>query len=193
MIDPYKLSLCTQPQSVGAHDVRPFFLAEGKKVHGAFLGADLAGKIEQSITALAEPVVEQLGYELVEVEFAKEGPDYVLTVFINKPEGITIDDCEIVSKAIDPLIEEADPIEQQYFLSVSSVGLDRPLKTAKDFHRNLGKTITVKLYAPINKTKEFTGVLRSADDQAVVLECAGSEIELPMKSIAVAKPFINFN
>ena len=109
----------------------------------------------QKAEQLLKKTVEELGYELCDVEFVKEYGDWVLTLYIDRPGGVTIDDCERVSRAVDPILDEADPIEQQYFLSVSSLGLDRPLKKDADFQRNLGKRIEIKLFAPVNGTKEL--------------------------------------
>ena len=108
----------------------------------------------QKVELLLKQPVEALGYELCDVDFIKEYGDWVLTLYINKPDGITIDDCELVSRAMDPLLDETDPIEQAYFLSVSSLGLDRPLKKDADYNRNLGKRIEIKLFAPKNGKKE---------------------------------------
>lgn len=152
----------------------------------------MSKRVEALVTKLVMPKVEEMGYEFVDVGFEKEGQDFVLTVYISKPGGITVDDCEKVSIAIDPIIEDADPIEQSYFLSVSSVGLERPLKTQKDYERNMGKEIVLKLFAPIDKKKEFVGVLKSADGDAVTITCEGNDIRFNIKDIALAKPYLKF-
>ena len=103
-------------------------------------------KTVDAVDALLRPVVSQMGYELDEVEFIKEHGNWVLTLYIEKPDGtVTLDDCEAVSRAVDPILDEADPIEQAYYLSVSSIGIDRPLKKDRDYERNLGNKITAKL------------------------------------------------
>lgn len=147
-----------------------------------------AQKVEQ---LLKEPV-EALGYALCDVEFAKEHGDWVLTLFIDKEGGVNIDDCERVSRAIDPLLDEADPIEQAYFLSVSSLGLDRPLKKDADYLRNIGKRIEIKLFAPKNGRKEFTAELLRFDDTTVTLLLNGAELTLERKAIALARPELVF-
>lgn len=152
----------------------------------------MSKKVEQMIETLVKPVVETLGYELADVEFAKEGTQWVLTLFISKPEGITVEDCERVSIAIDPIIDEADPIEQAYFLSVSSLGLDRPLKKDRDFERSIGKEITAHLFAPIDKKKEFTGVLVSFNEDSIAVEISGKQVVLPRKAVSIVKPYIKF-
>lgn len=103
-------------------------------------------KTTQTVEALLRPVVTGMGYELDEVEFQKEQGNWVLTLYIEHQDGrsATIDDCEAVSRAVDPILDEADPIEQAYYLSVSSIGIDRPLKKDRDYQRSLGSPITVK-------------------------------------------------
>ena len=109
-------------------------------------------KITEKVASLVAPKIGELGFELYDVEFNKEYGSWELLIFIDSPSGVTLDDCERVSTAIDPIIEEADPIEQAYFLTVSSVGIDRPLKLSKDFDRSIGSKIDVKLYtAPSDK------------------------------------------
>lgn len=116
-------------------------------------------KTTQTVEALLRPVVTGMGYELDEVEFQKEQGNWVLTLYIEHQDGrsATIDDCEAVSRAVDPILDEADPIEQAYYLSVSSIGIDRPLKKDRDYQRSLGSPITVKLYAPLKGQKGVYG------------------------------------
>ena len=141
-----------------------------------------------------QDTVTELGYRLYDVDFAKEPEGYVLTLYIDSDDPITLDDCEKVSRAVDPILDEKDPIVQAYYLSVSSVGLDRPLKIEEDYKRNLGKKIDIKLYAPINKQKLFTGILESydADSFTVTIEKTGEKLTLTKKSVASAKPHIDF-
>ena len=100
---------------------------------------ELRLKLTDRIFELTESKVRELGYELYDVEYQKEYDNWVLTLYIDSKDGISLDDCEIVSNAVDPILDEADPIEQAYYLSVSSVGIDRPLKKDKDFQRSIGK------------------------------------------------------
>ena len=93
-------------------------------------------KLTDKIFDIVEPTVTALGYELYEVEYQKEFDNWVLTLYIDHPDGVSLDDCELVSNAVDPVLDAADPIEQAYYLSVSSLGIDRPLKTDKDYKRN---------------------------------------------------------
>lgn len=106
-----------------------------------------------------EPMIEKLGYDLVDLEFVKESGSYFLRFYIGKPEGITIDDCQIVSEAVGNKLDELDPIQLSYYLEVSSPGLDRPLKTDKDLKRNLGKDIEINLYKSLDGKKKLTGEL----------------------------------
>lgn len=117
------------------------------------------------------PIIEKLGYEVVEVEFAKKIDGMNLTFYIDSPNGITLEDCERVHRAIDEPLDEINPTgDVKYILNVSSCGLDRPLKTNKDFKRNLGKEVDIKLYKAINKQKEFTGKLVGFTDETITIE-----------------------
>lgn len=118
-------------------------------------------KTTEIVDSLVRGKIAEMGYELDEVEYVKEYGNMVLTLYIDSENGVTIDDCEKVSRAIDPILDENDPIEEAYYLSVSSIGIDRPLKKDKDFERNMGKKLQVKLYAPINKKKSFSASLRA--------------------------------
>ena len=147
-----------------------------------------AQRVEQ---LLKQPVAE-LGYELCDVDFVKEYGDWVLTLYIDKEGGVNIDDCERVSRAVDPMLDEADPIEQAYMLSVSSLGLDRPLKKDADYSRNIGKRIEIKLFAPKNGKKEFAGELVTFDEANVVVHLESGELVLERKAIALARPELKF-
>ena len=146
----------------------------------------------QKVEQLLKDPVESMGYTLCDVEFIKEHGDWVLTLYIDKPGGVSIDDCESVSRAVDPLLDEADPVEQTYFLSVSSLGLDRPLKKDADYERNLGKRIEIKLFAPKNGKKEFAGELIRFDENSVVIRMETGELTLERKAIALARPELVF-
>ena len=116
------------------------------------------------IRALIEPAITQAGYFLWDVEFRKEGGDDTLFVLIDRDEGIGIADCETVTRLIDPILDEADPIEQSYYLEVSSAGIERNLKTPEHFALSLGKTVHVSLYQPRNGKKELTGTLDASEN-----------------------------
>ena len=151
-------------------------------------------KTVDAVDALLRPVVSQMGYELDEVEFIKEHGNWVLTLYIEKPDGtVTLDDCEAVSRAVDPILDEADPIEQAYYLSVSSIGIDRPLKKDRDYERNLGNKITAKLYAPHKGKKEFIGELIAFDENSFTIEVSGAEMKILRKDASSVRPYIDFN
>ena len=149
-------------------------------------------KLTDRIFELLEPTVNNLGYELYEVEFQKEYDNWVLTLFIDRPEGVDLDDCERVSNAVDPILDEADPIEQAYYLSVSSIGIDRPLKKDKDFQRNIGKKLDVRLYAPMDGKKEFAGELVSFGEESFIVKTDKGEKEIARKACALIRPHIDF-
>lgn len=155
-------------------------------------------KITETVAEAVRPTVEALGYVLDEVEYQKEHGNWVLTLYIESPEGITLDDCEKVSRAVDPVLDEADPIQDAYYLSVSSIGIDRPLKKDKDFARNIGNKLDIKLYAPVNKKKEFCGTLLSYDEKAFTVALIGKggaaegEMTFARKDAALIRPHIDF-
>ena len=150
-------------------------------------------KTVDTVQALTQGAISALGFELIDVEFQKEQTDWVLTLYIDSPDGITIDDCERVSRAVEPLLDAADPIPQSYFLSVSSPGLDRPLKKDADFARGLNKKVDVKLYAPQDKKKEFQGTLLRFDaDSFTIEEQGGRERTILRKDAANVRPHIDF-
>ncbi len=125
---------------------------------------------ERKTEVLLKPLMEEHQFELVDVEFVKEAGNWFLRVYIDKPGGITIDDCELISRALSDKLDEEDFIVESYILEVSSPGLGRPLKKEKDFVRSQGQSVEVKLFRPIEKQKEFTGILKSWDKDTVTLE-----------------------
>ena len=142
--------------------------------------------VAERVFNLIKETVEAEGVELWDVRFLKEGASWYLRVFIDKEDGITIDDCTNVSHAIDPVIDEADPIDKAYFLEVCSPGLERELTRPEHFERMIGQKITVKLYKAIDGKKEFTGVL-SAYGEEVVLTAEDFELKINANDISKAK------
>lgn len=126
-------------------------------------------EIEQHCTELVTPIIEENNFELVDVEYVKEGSDFYLRVFADKDGGINIDDCVLISRALEAKLDEADKIKDAYILEVSSPGLTRPLKKDKDFKRSIGKLVEIKLYKQHNGSKEFCGVLESFDDTTITI------------------------
>ena len=125
---------------------------------------------EQKTEELLLPIIEKNQFELVDVEYVKEGSNWYLRAYIDKPGGITVDDCEVVSRALSELLDQNDFIEDSYILEVSSPGLGRPLKKEKDFQRSLGEEVEIRTYRAINRQKEFVGVLKGYDKESVTIE-----------------------
>ena len=112
---------------------------------------------EAKTEELIQPLIDSRGFELVDVEFVKEGSDWYLRVYIDKDGGISVNDCEDISRAFNEILDREDYISEQYIFEVSSPGLTRPLKKEKDFKRSIGKLVDIKLYKPMEKVKELTG------------------------------------
>lgn len=127
---------------------------------------------EQKTEAILLPIMEEYGFELVDVEYVKEGGTWYLRSYIDKPGGITVNDCETVSRRLSDILDEQDYIEDSYVMEVSSPGLGRPLKKEKDFKRSLGEEVEVRTYRMIDKQKEFTGILKDYDENTVTIEFA---------------------
>lgn len=153
------------------------------------------GNIAQTVRALAEPIAQQLGYELWDVEYVKEGADYYLRISIDSEEGITIDDCEKMHRAIDPVLDEADPIEDAYHLEVSSCGIERELKTDRHIAACEGWQVEVRLYAAVDGAKVWTGELEGTDETGAVLVACdpdGTERAFPKEKIASLRTVYDF-
>lgn len=144
-------------------------------------------KTEQNIYELVAPTVEQLGYLLYDVEYVKEGKEYFLRIYIDNENGIDLDDCEKVSTAIDPILDEADPISTAYSLEVSSCGLERHLREERHYVMAIGKEIEVKLFKPFDSKRELKGVLENFLDGKITLETEENEVVIEISNIASAK------
>lgn len=140
---------------------------------------------EQRAEQLLMPVIRENGFELVDVEYVKEGGNWYLRAYIDKEGGITVDDCELVSRRMSDLLDEQDFIEESYIFEVSSPGLGRPLKKEKDFARSLGKEVEIRTYRAIGKEKEFYGILKSYDGTTVTIE-SGNQEELAFAKADIA-------
>ena len=143
-----------------------------------------ASNTEQKVLPYLEPITAEHGVELADLEFVKEGANWYLRVYIDKEGGVTIDDCEAVSRALEAKLDEADPIEQAYILEVSSPGIDRPLKKDGDFAKYQGEMIDVKLYKAQDGRKQFQGRLLGLADGVVSLEEDGKTLAFERKDIA---------
>lgn len=148
---------------------------------------------EQRTQELIMPVIEEHRFELVDVEYVKEGSSWYLRAYIDKPGGITIDDCEMVSRYLSERLDALDFIEDAYILEVSSPGLGRPLKKDKDFERSLGSEIEVRLFKAVDHEKEFTGILKSYDKDSFVAELAdGQEKTFLRGEVALVRLALDF-
>ena len=149
-------------------------------------------KITDAVTALAQPVAEQLGCEIWDVEFVKEAGTRFLRVYIDKEGGVSIQDCEDFSRALDPVLDEADPIENSYKVEVTSPGVERPLTRPDHFEACIGDEIEVRLYAPLNGEKTLRGILSATEEKEFSLSRANEETITIAKS-AAAKVSTVFN
>lgn len=125
---------------------------------------------EQRTEVILLPILQQHGFELWDVEYVKEGGNWYLRAYIDKPGGINVDDCEVVSRALSDILDEQDFIDEAYILEVSSPGLGRPLKKEKDYARSLGKEVEIRTYRMIDKQKEFFGILKDYDKDTVTID-----------------------
>lgn len=149
-------------------------------------------KITQIVQELAEPVVQAQGCSLWDVEYVREGSDYILRVIIDKEGGVDVSDCEAVSRALDPILDEKDPIQGSYHFEVCSAGLERALKRPSDFQRFLGSPITVKLYRPYNGLKEIPCVLRGYDDGRITVEAGKETVTFEKSQVALTRLRVEF-
>ena len=155
----------------------------------------MAGGIAAKVKELVEPVIEGLGIELVDTEYVKEGSNWYLRLYIDKPGGVSIDDCQTVHEAVNDIIDEADPIDGPYIFEVSSPGLDRPLKTERDFLRNIGEIVELSLYAKDEEgSKNYEGILAGYEDGKVTIKEENSEKTrtFTMKTVSLVKKAIRF-
>lgn len=148
--------------------------------------------IVAQVESMAALVAEWHGLELVDVEFLKEAGNWYLRVFIDKPGGISLDDCQAVSKELGKALDERDPIPQNYMLEVSSPGLDRPLKKEKDFKRYEGRKVRVHTFAPYDGKKEFMGELAGLRDDEILLLMDGETLAIPRDKAAIVRLEVEF-
>ncbi len=148
--------------------------------------------IEKRTEELVTPIIEEGNFELVDVEYVKEGVNWYLRVYADKEGGINIDDCVFISRALEQKLDEENFLEDAYILEVSSPGLGRTLKKDKDFKRSLGEEVEIKLYKAIDKQKEFTGFLKSYDEKNIVVDIEGEDFTFARKDIANIHLAIHF-
>ncbi len=149
-------------------------------------------KVTEQVASFAQPIVEQYGCSLWDVEYVREGAERYLRIYIDKDGGIDIDDCEKIHRAIDPILDEKDPIQGSYHFEVCSAGLERALKRPSDFQKYLGSAITVKLYRPRNGLKEIPCVLKAYEDGKVTVEAGKETITFEKSEVALVRLRVEF-
>lgn len=149
-------------------------------------------EVEKQVYNIIYPISQEMDFELVDLEYVKEGPYKYLRVFIDKPGGVSIDDCQNFSKNISKKVDEQDPIKENYFLEVSSPGIDRPFKDDKDFKRALNKEVEVNLYKKINNSKTFVGELIDFDENIIIINNNKEDIKINRTDIAKINIAIKF-
>ncbi|MBS6561367.1 MAG: ribosome maturation factor RimP [Clostridiales bacterium] len=149
--------------------------------------------IELRTEQLVQPIIDENHFELVDVEYVKEGANWYLRVYADKEGGINIDDCVLISRALEAKLDEDDFIQEAYILEVSSPGLGRPLKKDKDFERSIGRDVEIKLYRPIEKQKEWEGTLVSYDNDSITITLEdGANMEIKRSDIALIRLALDF-
>ncbi|KAA9025841.1 ribosome maturation factor RimP [Niallia endozanthoxylica] len=154
-------------------------------------------KVAETVSQLVTPILDDMGLELVDIEYVKEGKDWFLRVFIDKETGIDIEECGLVSERLSEKLDEVDPIVHNYFLEVSSPGAERPLKKDKDFEKAIGKNVFIKTYEPIEGEKQFEGILTHFDGITVTLEIKiktrKKSVNIPYEKVAQARLAVSFS
>ena len=147
---------------------------------------------EAKTEELILPILERFEFELVDVEYVKEGGIYYLRAYIDKEGGITVNDCELVAREMNDLLDEKDFIPDSYTFEISSPGLGRPLKKEKDYVRNMGKEVEIRTYRAINRSKEFYGLLVAYDKESVTIDADGEEMCFQKSDIALIRQAVHF-
>lgn len=150
-------------------------------------------KIEQAVLAMAEPIAKENGCYVYDVEYLKEGGFWFLRVYVDKEGGISLDECEVVSRSLSDVLDKEDPIDRNYYLEVSSPGVERKLKTPEHFQRYLGEMVDIGLYKAINGAKQVTGTLTGYDGESVTVEVAGETMVIPQKETTVVHLHFDFS
>ena len=149
--------------------------------------------IEEKVTKLVEPIIENLGYELYDVEYAKEGKNYFLRIFIDSEKGIDLNDCEKVNDSITDILDKENYIKEQYFLEISSPGIERVLRKDKHLEKNIGEEVTIKLFKKDeNGKKEYLGKLKDFNQEKIVIEQKEQDIDIERKNISQIKTVYNW-
>ncbi len=149
-------------------------------------------KVEQGVWDLAAPIAEKEGCFLYDVEYLKEGGIWFLRVYADKEGGISLDECEVISRALSEKLDQKDPIDRNYYLEVSSPGIERKLKHKEHFDRYLGETVDIGLYKALNGSKQLTGTLTGFDGQNITMEVQGESLTIPQKDTTVVHLHFEF-
>ena len=151
-------------------------------------------KIEDKVMELVSPVITSLGYEIYDLEYVKEGKDYYLRIFIDKENGISIDDCELVNNSITDLLDEKNYIKEQYYLEISSSGLERRLRKDWHFEKYKGSKVEANLFKAVDKQKNIRGILNGFDEKTVTIQTEENNlVQLDKTNISVIKTIYDFN
>ena len=149
--------------------------------------------IEEKVAKLVEPIIEEIGYELYDVEYAKEGKNYFLRIFIDNEKGIDLNDCEKVNDSITDILDKENYIKEQYFLEISSPGIERVLRKDKHLEKNIGEEVTIKLFKKDeNGKKEYLGKLKDFNQEKIVIEQEEKDINIERKNISQIKTVYNW-
>lgn len=148
--------------------------------------------IISTIDSMIRPMLDENGFELVDIEFVKEGGNRFLRVIVDKPEGIDIDDCSKISEYVSEKLDEQDPITEAYFLEVTSPGAERPLKKSQDFHKAVNMNVFITTNEQFDGKKEFEGILTSFDEENLVIKAGKKIYTLPYSKVATARQSIVF-
>ena len=149
-------------------------------------------KVTELVAGFAQPIVEANGCKLWDVEYVREGSERFLRIYIDKDGGVSIDDCEAIARAVDPILDEKDPIAESYHFEVCSAGLERALRRPSDFAQFMGSPIMVKLYRPHNGIKEIPGILRGYEDGRVTVEAGKENITFEKSQVALVRLRVEF-
>lgn len=162
-----------------------------------YVRREIMSKVIEVVEGLAAPIVEELNLELVDIEYVKEGKNWFLRVYIDKDNGVDIEECGVVSEKLSEKLDEIDPIPYNYFLEVSSPGAERPLKKTRDYEKAVGKNVFIKTYEPIDGEKTFEGVLTDFNGEEVTIDILiktrKKSIKIPMEKIANARLAVTFS
>ena len=149
-------------------------------------------KVTEQVAQFAQPIVEANGCKLWDVEFVREGSEQFLRLYIDKDGGVDIEDCERVHRAVDPVLDEKDPIATSYHFEVCSAGLERALKRPSDFEQFMGSPILIKLYRPKNGLKEFPAILRGYEDGRIIAEAGKETLTFEKSEVALVRLRVEF-